>query len=200
MKSLPGAADPVFADLCGTKKSRSETFRALTCFLLWSQLGSNQRPLACEASALPLSYETVRVPCGGCPGPVFVPVRTRKNINTHPRRHTKSRAQRRKTDLLPGRHTGQGGMSGVPTSKPPLQRAARHRDSRARSSRPRQQQLWRQSRGGELPLRRLRVCRRRPRRNPRLRPRGRENPQAPTTPADSRRAQPHPHTSRTTPL
>lgn len=26
----------------------------------WSRLGSNQRPLACEASALPLSYETLR--------------------------------------------------------------------------------------------------------------------------------------------
>jgi hypothetical protein len=25
-------------------------------FLLWARLGSNQRPLACEASALPLSY------------------------------------------------------------------------------------------------------------------------------------------------
>lgn len=27
---------------------------------LWSRLGSNQRPSACEADALPLSYETGR--------------------------------------------------------------------------------------------------------------------------------------------
>ena len=29
--------------------------------LLWARLGSNQRPLACEASALPLSYAPGRV-------------------------------------------------------------------------------------------------------------------------------------------
>ncbi|MCU1644703.1 MAG: hypothetical protein JWN03_4978, partial [Nocardia sp.] len=30
-------------------------------FCMWSQLGLNQRPFACEANALPLSYETLRV-------------------------------------------------------------------------------------------------------------------------------------------
>lgn len=36
--------------------------RSKTCRLgplLWARLGLNQRPLACEASALPLSYEPV---------------------------------------------------------------------------------------------------------------------------------------------
>ncbi len=52
---------------------------------LWSQLVSNQRPLACEASALPLSYGTV-----GIFGAAGVPFRTRRNFNTPHPYHTKS--------------------------------------------------------------------------------------------------------------
>lgn len=43
-------------------------------FLLWSRLGSNQRPSACEADALPLSHGTVSHP-NAC-------ARTSWNINT----------------------------------------------------------------------------------------------------------------------
>ena len=35
----------------------------------WARLGSNQRPLACEASALPLSYAPLGLDCMGPRGP-----------------------------------------------------------------------------------------------------------------------------------
>ena len=59
---------------------------------MWSQLGSNQRPSACEADALPLSYETGRVVRA------IRTARTRWNISTEHPLFTKSpRGQKRGT-------------------------------------------------------------------------------------------------------
>lgn len=52
----------------------------------WSQLGSNQRPSACEADALPLSYETGKIRSKG----FFDTRRTSTNFNTHHPSATKS--------------------------------------------------------------------------------------------------------------
>ena len=43
---------------CQLRSSSARTQKPLVCSdsFLWARLGSNQRPLACEASALPLSY------------------------------------------------------------------------------------------------------------------------------------------------
>src|SRR5258705_8328152 len=41
--------------------TRSMTGRSTSAFEWWSRLVSNQRPSACEADALPLSYETREV-------------------------------------------------------------------------------------------------------------------------------------------
>jgi hypothetical protein len=44
-------------------------------FLGWAQLGSNQRPLACKASALPLSYAPFAARRGNLrlTGPAYLP-------------------------------------------------------------------------------------------------------------------------------
>ena len=41
------------------KKPRSLKTPWLLCFYWWARLGSNQRPLECESSALPLSYAPI---------------------------------------------------------------------------------------------------------------------------------------------
>ncbi len=66
----------------------------------WSQLGSNQRPSACEADALPLSYET-----GIRSAASFEALRTRWNLNTHHPPAAKSppcHSVRRTRPVLPG--------------------------------------------------------------------------------------------------
>ena len=76
-----------FLALSSPSKSSSSDLRAwqigpLICgFVLWSRLVSNQRPSACEADALPLSYETREVDRTG---------RTTSKISTRGRRRPES--------------------------------------------------------------------------------------------------------------
>src|SRR5439155_8382390 len=44
------------AEARSCRPTASSTTRLAHCQVQWARLGSNQRPLACEASALPLSY------------------------------------------------------------------------------------------------------------------------------------------------
>jgi hypothetical protein len=62
-----GGHDPRPSGLYGTADPPNETDVAQTGSGVWAHLGSNQGPLACEASALPLSYapgRTLRLAAG----------------------------------------------------------------------------------------------------------------------------------------
>jgi hypothetical protein len=57
------ASDPLDSALPRTPGQRQEVTAYGLC-LWWSGLGSNQRPPACRAGALPLSYATISVNAG----------------------------------------------------------------------------------------------------------------------------------------
>jgi hypothetical protein len=46
--------------VCGTTTLEPVKYLVQHMFSRWSRLGSNQRPSACEADALPLSHGTLR--------------------------------------------------------------------------------------------------------------------------------------------
>jgi hypothetical protein len=78
-------------------------------FLGWAQLGSNQRPLACKASALPLSYAPPAARRGNLgvtdvTGPAYLPLRPARRSRQTGRRPAAKRCQAGLTD--PGGLTG----------------------------------------------------------------------------------------------